>query len=40
MKTENEELFISKIIDFLSEADVFSNKPKIKVDYLGDKIDN
>ncbi len=40
MKTENEELFISKIIDFLSKADVFSNKPKIKVDYLGDKIDN
>lgn len=40
MRTEKEELFISKIIDFLSKADVFSNKPKIKVDYLGDKIDN
>ncbi len=40
MKKENEELLINKIIDFLAKADVFSNKPKIRIDYLGDKIDN
>lgn len=40
MKIEKEEIFISKIIEFLSKADVFSNRPRIKVDYLGDKIDN
>ena len=40
MKKENEELLINKMIEFLSKADVFSDKPKIKVDYLGDKINN
>ncbi len=40
MKKENEELLVNKIIEYLAQADVFSNKPKIKIDYLGDKIDN
>ena len=40
MKKENEELLVNKIIEYLAQSDVFSNKPKIKIDYLGDKIDN